>query len=305
MTRIVLVTAIASLHLDDDMPPLQDACARAGLVADVRAWDDATVSWGRYDLALLRSPWDYMEHHARFIAWCERVGRATTLLNPPALVRWNTDKHYLADLAADGIAVVPTTFVEPDADPVPALEAMLAAHPEATDIVVKPAISAGSKDTARYRRDEAFAAANHIGRLLEADRSVMLQPYLGAVDVHGETALLYFDGVYSHAIRKAPLLRPGEPAGDHTAWPDAIAPRDPADDERALADRILAAVTARNGGVPPVYARIDLVRDAAGAPCLLEAELTEPSLFFGHAPGAADRLVAALRGRLQGPDPRP
>lgn len=300
MPRIVLVTAIASLHLDDDMPPLLEACARAGIEADVRAWDDATVSWGRYALALLRSPWDYMEHHPRFIAWCERVARDTTLLNPPALVRWNTDKHYLADLAAEGIAVVPTTFVEPDADPIPALEAMLAAHPGATDIVVKPAISAGSKDTARYRRDEQFAAANHIGRLLDAERSVMLQPYLGAVDVHGETAVLYFGGDYSHAIRKAPLLRPGEPAGDHTAWPDAITPRDPAPDERALADRIIAAVTARNGGVAPAYARIDLVRDAAGAPVLLEAELTEPSLFFGHAPGADDRLVKVIAAHLGG-----
>lgn len=257
MPRIVLVTAIASLHLDDDMPPLLEACARAGLDAEVRAWDDATVSWGRYALALLRSPWDYMEHHGRFIAWCDRVARATTLLNTPALVRWNTDKHYLADLAAGGIAVVPTTFVEPDADPVPALEAMLAAHPGTGDIVVKPAISAGSKDTARYRRDEQFAAANHIGRLVEADRSVMLQPYLDAVDAHGETALLYFDGVYSHAIRKAPLLRPGEPAGDHTAWPDAITARAPGEDERALADRIVAAATARNGGIAPTYARID------------------------------------------------
>ena len=305
MPRIVLVTAIASLHLDDDMPPLLEACARAGIQADVRAWDDATVSWGRYALALLRSPWDYMEHHPRFIAWCERVARDTTLLNPPALVRWNTDKHYLADLAAEGIAVVPTTFVEPDADPVPALDAMLAAHPDATDIVVKPAISAGSKDTARYRRDEQFAAANHIGRLLDAERSVMLQPYLSAVDAHGETALLYFGGEYSHAIRKAPLLRPGEPAGDHTAWPDAITPRDPAADERALADRIVAVVTARNGGVAPAYARIDLVRDATGAPVLLEAELTEPSLFFDHAPGAADRLAGLLRQAVDGTRPAP
>lgn len=300
MPRIAFVTAIVSAALDDDMPPLLAACARAGLTAEVRAWDDFTVSWPRYDAVVLRSPWDYHTRLPEFLRWCERVDRVSTLLNPLPVLRWNTDKHYLADLNAAGVAVVPTRFVEPDAEPLPALQAFLAEFAETAECVVKPAVSAGSADTQRYGRAQEFAAANHIGRLLDAGRSAMLQPYLDAIDVRGETALLYFDGTFSHAIRKAALLRPNEAGADHTQVPDAIAAREPDADELRLADTVLAAACTRIGGMP-LYARVDLIRDAADRPCLLELELAEPSLFFDQAPGAADRFVAALLSRIEAP----
>ena len=122
------------------------------------AWDDPTVNWGRFDTVLLRSPWDYTERLPEFLAWAERVDRATLLLNPLNVVRWNTDKHYLADLAAVGIPTVPTTFVEPDAEPMEALSRFLEAFADVDEFVVKPTVSAGSRDTQRYRRDQQFAA---------------------------------------------------------------------------------------------------------------------------------------------------
>ena len=298
MTRIVFVTAIVSAALDEDMLPLLAACARAGLKAEVRAWDDFTVSWARYDAVVLRSPWDYDTRLPEFLRWCERVARVAPLHNPVPVLRWNTDKHYLADLADAGVAVVPTRFVEPDAEPLPALQAFLAEFADAAEFVVKPTVSAGSTDTQRYRRGQEFAAANHIGRLLDAGRSVMLQPYLDAVDTCGETALLYFDDTFSHAIRKAALLRPDQAGADHTQLPDAIAPRRPDADELQLGETVLAAARACTGDTP-LYARVDLIRDAAGQSCLLELELTEPSLFFDHAPGTADRFVAALAARAK------
>lgn len=298
MPRIAFATAIATLHRDDDMPPLLEACSRAGLDAEVRAWDDATVSWSRYDGVVLRSPWDYHARLPDFLGWCVRVDAASRLLNPCDMVRWNTDKHYLADLAGAGVAVVPTRFVEPDAEPLPALEATLVAFADTAELVVKPTVSAGSADTQRYRRDEAFAAANHVGRLLAAGRAAMLQPYLDAVDTRGETALLYFDGTFSHAIRKAALLRPGQAGADHAELPDAIVPRTPDPEELAAGEAVLAALHARTS-VVPLYARVDLIRDTAGQPTLLELELTEPSLFFAQSPGAADRFVAALSRRIE------
>lgn len=298
MTRIAFATAIVSAALDDDMLPLLAACGRAGLAAEVRAWDDATVSWARYDAVVLRSPWDYVERLPAFLAWCARVDRDSRLMNPLPVLRWNTDKHYLADLQAAGVPVVPTRFVEPDAEPLPALDAFFAAFPDAAEVVVKPVVSAGSRDTQRYRREQRFAAANHLGALLDAGRSAMLQPYLDAVDTRGETALLYFDGAFSHAIRKAALLRPDEAAVDHTGLPDAITAREPEADELQVGEAVLAALRARDTA-PPLYARVDLIRDAADAPRLLELELTEPSLFFDQAPGAADRFVAALMRRLR------
>ena len=298
MPRIAFVTAIASAALDDDMPLLLAACARLGLRAEVRAWDDFTVSWARYDAVVLRSPWDYHTRLPEFLRWCERVDGVARLLNPLPMLRWNTDKHYLADLEAAGIPVVPTHFVEPDAEPLPALQAFLADFADAVEYVVKPTVSAGSRDTQRYRRDQTFAAANHIGRLLDAGRSAMLQPYLDAVDTRGETALLYFDGTFSHAIRKAALLRPGEAPADHTQLADAIAAREPDADELRVAEAVLAVLRARTDGLP-LYARIDLIRDAHGQPRLLELELAEPSLFFDHVPGTADRFATVLAHRIE------
>jgi glutathione synthase/RimK-type ligase-like ATP-grasp enzyme len=119
----------------------------------------------------------------------------------------------------------------------------------------------------------------------------MVQPYIPTVDELGETTLLYFDGAYSHAIRKGPILRPGaEPTSEVFAAED-ITPREPSADERRLAD----AIAARFADL--AYARVDLVRGADG-PQLLELELTEPSLFFAHGPGSAARFAAAIRSRL-------
>jgi O-ureido-D-serine cyclo-ligase len=295
-----MVTAIAALHRDDDMPLLLDACARIGLQAEVRAWDDASVSWRRYDLALLRSPWDYTERLPQFLAWCERVAGSTRLLNRLDIVRWNTDKHYLAELETmGGLPIVPTQFVEPDEEPLPALRAFLDEFPQTMEFVVKPAVGAGSRDAQRYAATQEFAAANHIGRLLDAGRSAMLQPYLASVDALGETALIYFDGEYSHAIRKGPLLRPNEGPSDHLFAPESIAAREPSDDERALGETVMRAIRTRFGdAVPLPYARVDLIRDADGRPQLLELELTEPSLFFATAPGSAERFAECLAKRL-------
>jgi len=301
MTRIALVTAIAAAGVDDDLAPLLDACASAGLTGQVRAWDDPTVGWSRFDAAILRSPWDYVPRLGEFLAWSTHVSTQTRLINPLPIVRWNTDKHYLADLAARGVPIVPTAFVEPDMEPMPALEAFLAAHGSAAEFVVKPSVGAGSKDALRYSRSQEFAAANHLARLLDADRSAMLQPYLSSVDEHGETALMYFSGEFSHAIRKGPLLRLDEGPTNHLFAAEAIASRLPSQEERALADRAIAAARdALRLDEAPLYARVDLIRDDTGQPCLLELELCEPSLFFAHAPGSAERFAALLAKMLSG-----
>lgn len=295
--RLALVTAVAATGTDEDMQPLLAACLQAGIDTHVLAWDDATVSWSRYDLVLLRSPWDYTGRLTEFMAWCSRVEQSTRLLNPLQVLRWNTDKHYLADLAQLGVPIVPTVFVEPDADPLPALESFLAAHGGLTDYVVKPTVSAGARDTQRYSVAQQFAGGNHIARLLDQGRSVMLQPYLSSVETRGETALIYLDGEFSHAIRKGPLLQPDVAATEALFAAETITARVPADDERALADSVLWAAAAKLGlSAPLVYARVDLIRDQAGQPLLLELELTEPSLFLAHASTAASRLAGLLSG---------
>ena len=254
-------------------------------------WDDQRADWAAYDLVVIRSPWDYPARRDEFVAWAARVPR---LLNPADIIAWNTDKHYLRELAAAGIPVTPTDFIEP-----PPASGSGWSVPESGEWVVKPAISAGSRDTQRYARSQEFAASNHIARLLEQARSVMLQPYLASVDSNGETALVYFDGQFSHAIRKGPLLRPDEGATEALFAAEAVSARVPGDDERAVASAVLGAMARLLGLSGPLpYARVDLILDAAGKPCLLELELTEPSLFFSHAPGSADDFANRLAKRL-------
>ena len=294
MPRIALVTADAARQLDDDLPPLQAALEALGAEVATPAWDDAAFDWRAVDLALLRSTWDYTQRLGEFLAWIDRAAAQTRLLNPPAVLRWNTDKHYLGELARAGVATVPGAYVEPGNDAESALGNFLARHGDSADFVVKPCVGAGSRDAQRYGRSETAAADAHLRRLLAAGRSALLQPYLDRVDSLGETALVFIDGRYSHAIRKGPLLRRGEGPTRALFAAEHITPREPDAAERELAERTLAAVPF---AAPLLYARVDLLRTTDGAPCLLELELAEPSLFFAHAAGSAARFAAAVLAR--------
>jgi O-ureido-D-serine cyclo-ligase len=292
--RIALVTATAARDLDEDLPPLRDAMRDAGVDVAVCDWDDAKVDWRRFDAALLRSTWDYTMRLPEFMAWIERVAGLTRLLNPREVVRWNTDKHYLGDLARAGVATVPSTFLEPGAAAEAGLYAFLGAHRD-REFVVKPAIGAGSRDAQRYGAGQHGDALPHIERLLDEQRSVLLQPYLDHVDEHGETALIFFAGAFSHAIRKGPLLQRNEGPTRALFAAEHISARVPSAAEMALAERTLAAMP-----FPTLlYARVDLIHDARLQPCVLELELTEPSLFFAHAPGSARRLTDAAAAWLR------
>jgi len=275
------------------MPPLLAAFSAAGAHAEITDWDDGTVDWARFDAALLRSAWDYAERLPEFLAWVERTAVATLLLNPPAVVRWNADKHYLGELAGKGLPVVPTTYAEPGADVQLVLRRFLAQH-DCAELVVKPAVGAGARDARRHARAATEEILAQLRPLLAARRSMMLQPYLEGVDTAGETALMFIAGRFSHAVRKGPLLPRGAPATPGLFAPEQISARVPGEDELAAAQRILAALPFGE----LLYARIDLIRDAAGAPRLLELEITEPSMFFAHAPGSAERFVSAVGVRL-------
>ena len=293
-SRIALVTAAAARDLDEDLPALADALRAEGVDFDIVNWDDAQVDWGRYLVSLLRSTWDYTQRLHEFLDWAARASDKTRLLNPSEVIRWNTDKHYLGDLARAGVPAVPSHFIEPGQDAAHLIDRFLVAH-ASEEFVVKPSVGAGSRDAQRHGRYERDAALGHARRLLDTGRSVLLQPYLSRVDEHGETALIYFDGQFSHAIRKGPLLHRGTAPTRALFAPEHITPRTPHADELRAAEAALAAIPY---DTPLTYARVDLIRDGADAPCVLELELTEPSLFFEHGNGAVARFVQVLKRHL-------
>ncbi|WP_327070986.1 ATP-grasp domain-containing protein [Kitasatospora sp. NBC_01302] len=297
MGTLVMVTDAESLPLDFDMPLLLDACRATGLPVEVCAWDDPAVDWSRFDAVLLRSPWSYVERLPQFLAWCERVTELAPLFNPLPVVRWSLDKHYLADLAARGVPVVPSTFVEPGADPLAALGEFLAAHPGAGELVVKPTVGAYSKDVQRFTRALAAEAGQYIGRLLDKGCQVIVQPYLASIDRDGETDMIYFNGAYSHAIRKSALLLADGTVNAPTQ--DVRRAREADQDERAVALAALEAAAAHLGLAQPLlYGRVDLIRGDDGRPVVLELELCEPSLSLAFADGGALRFARALAERL-------
>ncbi|MGI5244325.1 ATP-grasp domain-containing protein [Dactylosporangium sp. CA-139066] len=282
--RVALVTCADLPDLDEDDRALIPALAAHGIAAEPVAWSDPSADWSAYDLAVIRNTWDYARRRDEFVAWARTVPR---LANPAAVIEWNTDKRYLRDLAFAGIPIVPTTWVEPGEEWAPPAEG---------EIVVKPAVSVGSIDTGRYDlATQGDRAAELVRRLQGEGRVVMIQPYLAAVDIGGETAVMSFRGEFSHAIRKGAILTGPYEETKALYQNEDISPRNPSPDERALAARVLAELPVPAGDL--LYARVDLLPSPDG-PVVIEVELTEPSLFLGHAPGAAERFAAAVAGRL-------
>lgn len=276
--RIAIVTTVDLLTLDVDeellLPHLPEA--------EVVAWDNPDVDWSQYEVVLLRSPWNYTEKLPQFLAWAERVSKASRLHNPLDVIRWNTDKRYLADLAERGIPTVPTEFVAPGET---VTAGALDGH-----VVVKPTVGAGSSG-ARLFRDDPAGASGHMAALHRDGYTAMVQPYLAAVDEVGETALVYIGGTFSHAARKAAILSRNMSWSTGLYADEKLGATEATATERELADRVIA-------GLPELaYARVDLLPGDDG-PVLLELELTEPSLFLALSDGAPERAAAAFRALL-------
>ncbi|MGW7420136.1 ATP-grasp domain-containing protein [Streptomyces sp. NPDC054813] len=284
MPRIALATYDpgAEPSKDQDLPVLLRALTAAGADAVARPWDDPDVEWGGFDLVVIRSTWDYSWRTEEFLPWVERVGKATRIANPAAVVRWNSDKRYLGDLAAAGVPVVPTRYLAPG-DPVEL--------PSDRDFVVKPTFGAGARFAARYTPDEQGTAVRHLARMHDEGLTAVVQPYVAGIDVSGERALQFFGGRLLHASRKRAVLTPGTAYdADKVAHPD-LARWDPTPDELAVAERALAAVPE---GPELLYARVDLVDGADGQPQVMELELVEPNLFLFLHPGSVDGVAEAI-----------
>lgn len=274
MIALATCAELPTGHLEDELAEQ--------LGATWAVWDDPAVDWTAFALVVVRSTWDYQYDLPAFLDWARAVPR---LVNPAPVLAWNTDKRYLAAVAAEGLPVVGTAFLAPGV-------ALPAALPE--ELVLKPTVSAGSRDTGRFRPAAELRAARELLAAIHASgRTAMLQPFLASVEARGESALFYAGGAFSHAVTKAAILRPGAVAALATADDPPIHPLDPAPAERALADRAVAWLQQRFG--PLAYARVDLLAGPDGAPVILELELTEPSLYLPYAPGAAERFAAAFR----------
>ena len=283
---VALVTCREALGIDYDMPLLLEAVRASGLSVDEVCWDDESIDWSTYNHVVIRSTWDYHRRYDEFMQWVRSVSSVSTMSNSLDVISWNTDKHYLAEVAAMGLPVVPTVFIEPGQE-----DWLEHVHELLTkgDVVVKPAVSAGSNDTERH--SDFDVAQSHISALLSHQRSVMLQPYLADVDVQSETGLVFIDGKFSHAFAKGPLLAQAKNMSGGLYAEEEIGVRQPTAEQLLIGERAVKWLTSRFGKL--LYARVDLLPTAQG-PVIIEIELTEPSLYLLLHPPAAMQLAKAI-----------
>lgn len=278
--EVALVSSERGLAVDPDLPLAAHALREAGHRVHLVRRDDPAAAWDDYDLTVVRSCWDYAWRLRESLSWAAAVPR---LRNDVDVLRWNTDKTYMRDLERHGLPVVLTVW-----DPACAQEL-----PGADEWVVKPSVSAGSRDTARW--PDAGAALAHVAELVAAGRTAMVQAYQPSVDHAGETAMLFLGGEFSHAVRKGPLLTRGEGIRQDRDSRGDLRPVEPAQAQRDVAQEVVDAVGELvPGDAPLLYARVDLVEAPGGRPVVLELELTEPSLFPPGAPARLARAVQAL-----------
>jgi glutathione synthase/RimK-type ligase-like ATP-grasp enzyme len=288
--RLAVAVSARAPDLRADWPLLRRALTERGIDVSTQVWTDPGVDWSEFDLVLANGAWDNIHHPDAFLAWVDATASVAPVVNSPATLRWNLDKHYLAALATAGVATVPTDWRHA-ARPADAEAAL-----PAGDLVVKPTISGGGFQTARYRAGEGDRARAHLRELLKAGRDVMLQPYQEAVDAAGEGGLIFLGGRFSHAISKGPLLR--HDVGPRPAlWEfEEIGPLEPTEAQLDTARAALAVAEQLLGAT--TYARVDLVPRADGTPAVLELELLDPALFFEVHPEGATRFADVLSSRI-------
>lgn len=283
--RVAVATSTFGLTKDTDTALVVDGLRGLGVDAVAVPWDDAGFAWSSCAAVVIGSTWGYEEHVEEFVDWAASVAAATRLDNPPEVVRWNVHKTYLGELAARGLPVVPTRFVAAGEQPV---------FPESREYVVKPTVSAGARNTARYAPEHRDAAARHVAALHARGATVMVQPYVDRI-TEGERALVCFDGVFSHAMRKQPVLTDVGVIDNARVAHPGLVPHDPSTAELDLA---AAALAAAPGEQPLLYGRVDIALADDGSPMIMELELTEPNLFLTPNPDALHRYTALIRDRL-------
>lgn len=248
----------------------------AGLSVEPRPWTEAG-DLSRFDLVMPLVAWGYHAEPERWHTLLDRLERdSVRTANPVPLLRWNSDKRYLAELGERGIAVVPTRLVEALDEP-----AMADARRDFGDmLVIKPPVSAAADGTHKLGPGDPIPTSAR-------GRTMMVQPFLPSVAEEGEYSCLLFGGRFSHAIVKRPK------AGDYRVQPHLGGTEQPCpapDGAIELAQAALAAAPAE-----AIYARVDMVRDSAGALAVIELELIEPALWLQHAPDGGESFASAVR----------
>ena len=267
-----------------DLPAMDgDDALALGLLEDrgfscgCAVWNSPDVDWERAGLCVVRSTWDYHLHVDKFLQWVKE--RSSQIVNSASLINWNSNKRYLVDLERRGVNIVPTSFFAKGA---PVTVRQLAQRRGWTRIIVKPAIGLATFGVKSFQLPEEWVDAQQHAEELLKDGDILVQQFMNGVADYGERALIFFNGQYSHAVRKEPFQKLATAGG---AGEESVRATNA---ERIFAEEVIGSLRET-----PLYARVDIVPNEQSI-ALLELELVEPSLFLSFDTAAPARFADAL-----------
>jgi glutathione synthase/RimK-type ligase-like ATP-grasp enzyme len=272
----------------DEDALLSQLLEEMGISHELLAWSDPDVDWSRFTHILIKSTWDYFDYYPEFLAWLDQLeALGTSVLNPVATLRWNSSKNYLLELKAKGYPCVAGQILPKGT--ATTLEALHEALGFET-LVVKPLVSGGAKNTLKVTRGAGKELEDKIASLLQ-EEDFLVQPYIPEIVAVGEYSLIFFNGVFSHAVLKSPAVDDFRVQHYYGGTIQEITP-----DSKMLAS---AQALVTSFAKDSLYARVDgVVID--GVFHLMELELIEPYLFLGLSEKAIPNYKAALKKRLLG-----
>ena len=271
---------INQVLLEDEL--LQTALVNQGLIVCKKDWADPNFDWATTKYAIFRTTWDYFDRFEKFFNWLEKNKEKTTFINSVDIINWNIDKHYLQDLATNGINIAPTLFIE-QGDNTTLIDLFI--KTKWTEAVIKPAISGAARHTYRITPNNCKNYENIFQELITKE-SMLFQEFLNNITSNGEISLIMIGGRYTHAVKKIAKKGDFRVQDDHGGIVKEYTPNK---EEINFAEKCI-----RNCPFSPIYARVDIVYDNENLPSLSELELIEPELWFRNYPQSAELLAKEI-----------
>lgn len=265
-----------------------DCLKNLGIRAVEVSWRAASPDWDRYELVVIRTPWDYQKDAEKFLQVLEQIEQSSArLLNSLETVRWNIRKSYLKDLESRGVQVIPTTWLQ---SPSASELASLGQRWSTQGFVVKPVVGANADNAFRCSSTTPMSVFQEAERVFSG-QTALAQPFVKSVTETGEYSLIYFNGEYSHTVLKRPKQGDFRVQEEHGGQVVAC---EPDADIRALGAACMKALPFET-----LYGRADIVRLDVGTPAIMELELIEPSLYVSFDDAAAGRFAEAIAAELR------
>ena len=273
-----------------------------GAMVELHCWrdpklDPATVStfnvitflWcNEYHL----HPKEFPDFVRNVLVPAQRLNPSMHIFNDPTVVLWNTDKHYLLELAEAGYRVPRSKFVDIGQHTHASLISIIEQFSDSKPLVLKPAISGSAYNTYLIKNPRALKSDDMAfldGLLTKGTNGdLILQQYEEGIS-SGEYSLIFVNGTHTHTILKTPQTGEYRCQGEYGGSTEEIASIDIPRFARDAAHEIWKFLESKakkpeNGteisaGRGLVYARVDgIIKDDAFI--LMEIEAIEPHLWL-------------------------